>query len=80
MWRRREEAGGGGGGGGAGRRKRAGVANQKQEPHTKMWGIIIAHDSHDHLATMAMVKANPYIYIFIQGGAPKIAKVPYFSG
>ena len=28
-----EEAGGGGGGGGAG-----GIQNQKQEPHTKMWG------------------------------------------
>jgi hypothetical protein len=33
-----EEAGGGGGG----RRKCAGVPNQKQEPHTKMWGKIFA--------------------------------------
>jgi len=32
-----EEAGGGGGGGGGGPEE-AGVQNQKQEPHTKMWG------------------------------------------
>ena len=66
-----EEAGGGRGG----RRKRAGEPNQKQEPHTKMWGIIIAHDSHDHLETMAMVKGQPicvyiYIYIYLYKVAP----------
>ena len=33
-WCVREAAGGGGGGGGEG----GGIQNQKQEPHTKMWG------------------------------------------
>jgi hypothetical protein len=37
LWR----GGGGGGGGGRGR----GIQNQKQEPHTKMWGIIITENN-----------------------------------
>jgi len=35
--------GGGGGGGGRGR-GRGGTQNQKQEPHTKMWGTIPTKD------------------------------------
>ena len=35
VWRWRREAGGGGGR----RRSRPGIQNQKQEPHTKLWGI-----------------------------------------
>ena len=41
VWRWRREAGGGGG---RRRRSRPGIQNQKQEPHTKLWGII--HKTH----------------------------------
>ena len=37
-----EEAAGGGGGVGGGGREGGGIQNQKQEPHTKMWGNIVA--------------------------------------
>ena len=33
-----EEEGGGRRAGGGGQEEKAGVQNQKQEPHTKMWG------------------------------------------
>ena len=55
-----EEAGGGGR-----RRRREEEARGSAQPQA--WGIIIAHDSHDHLATMAMVKGQHicvYIYIY----------------
>jgi len=35
-----EEEGGGRRAGGGGQEEKAGVQNQKQEPHTKMWGMI----------------------------------------
>ena len=37
-----EAAGGGGGVGGGGGAEGEGIQNQKQEPHTKMWGNIVA--------------------------------------
>ena len=37
-----EEAAGGGGGVGGGGAEGEGIQNQKQEPHTKMWGNIVA--------------------------------------
>ena len=38
LWVRRREAGGGG--------EEPGIQNQKQEPHTKMWGITAFHIFH----------------------------------
>ena len=46
--RRRREAGGGG--------EEPGIQNQKQEPHTKMWGIILVKIR--LLETIAIIKNN----------------------